>query len=146
MKQQLPYGVVFFGDFLRATIGWTLLERGALLMLMLTNGHNGPLPDDPPRLAAICGLSLDEFTAIWPRLASQLTQTAEGLVHEPTEAHRLKYLTYRQRQSEGGKKAMMGRWGCPECRRKPFDGRCLSCGYETPNNNVLRISDKSLNN
>ena len=109
--------------------------------------ESGPLPNEPERLAAICGLTVNEFMDLWPQLASQLMEDEHGRVyHEPTEARRQKYIGFRARQSEGGRKGMKARWQCPECSFRPFNGRCMACGYEKkPTGNVVPLTNgKSL--
>lgn len=132
MQKRLPYLPLFVGDFLASTPGWSLLERGALLMLMFAEWENGPLPAEMRRLAAIVGLSEFEFAPIWPAIEKKFTQTEAGLIVEALEERREKYRSYTAKQAENGQKGMKSRWKCPQCDSKLQDGRCLSCGYQKP--------------
>ncbi|HWG75488.1 MAG TPA: YdaU family protein [Steroidobacteraceae bacterium] len=138
MKSQLPYMPVFIGDLLRETSGWTTEEFGAYLKLLFVQWDNGPLPDEPDRLAAICGIPVERFIEIWETLEHRFAEVDGGLVHEATAARREQYARYRETQSLKGRKGMWSRWGCPQCRTKSkhSNGHCLVCGYEATGNVV----------
>jgi len=105
-----PYTPWYHGDFLRSTAGWTLTERGAYMMLLLTQWELGPLPNDLARLAAIVGLEQSEMATVWPLLSVKFKQTKKGLLNSRMEAHRRNYLDYRKHQAESGRKGADARW------------------------------------
>ena len=77
------------GDFLAATQGWTLLERGAYFMLLGAQWQRGgPLPSDRRRLASIIGVQLDELESVWPVVSVKFEKTPAGLVNRRLEQHR----------------------------------------------------------
>lgn len=110
MSKSFPYAPFYFGDFLRSTAGWTLLERGAYMMLLFTQWELGPLPNDPARLATIVGLSQSEMANIWPLLSRKFKQAKGGFVNLRMEAHRRNYLEYRKHQADSGRKGANVRW------------------------------------
>lgn len=110
MSKSLPYCPLYFGDFLRSTAGWTLIERGAYLMLLLSQWELGALPEDPARLAAILGADTVTFTPLWTVVGPKFKRTAAGLVNERMEEYRSNYLEYRRHQAESGRKGASVRW------------------------------------
>jgi uncharacterized protein YdaU (DUF1376 family) len=42
-----PWLPWFHGDFIRATQGWTVFERGVYFLLLGASWEVGPLPEDP---------------------------------------------------------------------------------------------------
>lgn len=110
MKTSLPYVPWYHGDFLRSTVGWTLLEQAAYWKLLCAQWEIGPLPDDPVRLAAIVGTAPETMVQVWPVVSRKFITTPNGLVNERMEQHRSQYLQYRALQSERGKKGMASRW------------------------------------
>ena len=110
-KDSFPYVPWYHGDFLRSTVGWKLVERGAYWMLLCAQWEIGPLPDDPERLAGIVGADLETMRDLWPLIGKKFDKTPNGLVNARMEEHRAKYLRYRAEQSERGKKGMESRWG-----------------------------------
>ena len=111
MKPSLPYVPWYHGDFLRSTVGWTLLEQAVYWKLLCAQWDIGPLPDDLTRLAAIVGIDMAGFSGVWGLVGKKFKSTPTGLVNERCEWHRNKYVDFRARQSEGGRKAMAKRWG-----------------------------------
>ena len=110
MSKSFPYVPWYHGDFLRSTAGWTLLERGAYMMLLFTQWELGPLPNDLGRLACIVGLEQTEMAAIWPLLSKKFKHTKNGLLNVRMETHRRNYLEYRKHQVESGRKGAAVRW------------------------------------
>lgn len=111
MKKSLPYVPWYHGDFLRSTVGWTLLEQATYWKLLCAQWDIGPLPDDTMRLAAIVGIDPPSLAALWPVIGKKFRKTARGLVNSRMAAHRSNYLDYCAEQSERGKKGMAVRWG-----------------------------------
>jgi uncharacterized protein YdaU (DUF1376 family) len=107
---RLPYLPWYDGDFLRSTQGWSPMEKFVLWRLLCSQWESGPLPASPFRLAAIVGITQVEFDALWGQVGKKFEQTETGLVNPRMEAHREKYLAYRDKQSEDGKKGATKRW------------------------------------
>lgn len=110
MKRSLPYVPWYHGDFLRSTVSWTFVEQAAYWKLLCAQWEIGPLPDDPNRLATIIGIDAASMANVWPHVSKKFVATAAGLVNERMEAHRQRYLEYRTKQSEGGRKGASSRW------------------------------------
>jgi uncharacterized protein YdaU (DUF1376 family) len=102
-----PWLPWFHGDFTRATLGWTLLERGAYVMLLGASWEIGPLPADKRRLASIIGVQLEELETVWPVVGPKFQVTSRGLVNPRLEVHRQ---TQAQR-SERARQSAQVRWG-----------------------------------
>jgi uncharacterized protein YdaU (DUF1376 family) len=92
-----PWLPWFHGDFLRATQGWTLLERGAYFMLLGASWEMGALPTDHLRLAGIIGAQLDEFEELWKVVGPKFEVTDQGLLNQRLELHRSKQATRREK-------------------------------------------------
>lgn len=84
----MPWLPWFHRDFIAATQGWTLLERGAYFMLLCASWEMGPLPNDQRRLASIIGAQLDDLESVWPVVGSKFDETERGLVNRRLEEHR----------------------------------------------------------
>jgi uncharacterized protein YdaU (DUF1376 family) len=111
MSKSFPYTPWYHGDFLRSTVGWTLLEQAVYWRLLCAQWDSGPLPNDMTRLASIAGTDVATVTAVWPVVGKKFKRTAVGLINKRMADHRRDYLEFRRRQSEGGKKGMASRWG-----------------------------------
>jgi uncharacterized protein YdaU (DUF1376 family) len=111
VKKSLPYVPWYHGDFLRSTVGWTLLEQATYWKLLCAQWEIGPLPNDAARLASIVGIEQSELSNVWPLVSKKFCTTPGGLINERMEEHRTKYLEYTSQQSERGKKGMAARWG-----------------------------------
>jgi uncharacterized protein YdaU (DUF1376 family) len=101
-----PWLPWFHGDFLRATQGWTVTERGVYFLLLGASWEMGPLPDDRRRLAGIVGAQLDEFDDAWKTVRSKFTLTDRGLINPRLELHRDKQAL----RSEKARQSVMNRW------------------------------------
>jgi uncharacterized protein YdaU (DUF1376 family) len=106
MGNSLPWLPWYHRDFLAATQGWTLFERGAYFMLLGAQWEMGPLPADPRRLAAIIGAQLKEFESVWPSIRMKFAATDAGLVNLRLEDHRAVQLE----KSEQASRAARTRW------------------------------------
>lgn len=106
--QWLPW---YNGDFLRSTAGWSLLERAVYWQLLCCQWEIGHIPDDLARLAGIAGIDIGEMRIIWQLVGKRFVKTKAGLINRRMAEHRSNYLTFRKRQSEGGKQGMAKRWG-----------------------------------
>jgi uncharacterized protein YdaU (DUF1376 family) len=102
-----PWLPWFHGDFLRATQGWTVTERGVYFLLLGASWEMGPLPDDRRRLAGIVGAQLDEFDEAWKTVRPKFVRTKDGLlINRRLELHRDKQAL----RSEKARQSVMNRW------------------------------------
>jgi uncharacterized protein YdaU (DUF1376 family) len=101
-----PWMPWFHGDFLKATQGWTVAERGIYFLLLGASWEIGPLPDDRRRLAGIVGAQLDEFDDAWKLVRPKFEITAKGLINHRLELHREKQAI----RSEKARQSVMNRW------------------------------------
>lgn len=106
-----PYIPWYHGDFLRSTVGWTLLEQAVYWKLLCAQWEIGTLPPQVSRLATIAGIELDEFMQIWDVVGKKFVQMDDGFLNTRMEVHRSRYVRYRVSQSEKGKAGMESRWG-----------------------------------
>ena len=94
---------LFVNDYLGATRHMTLAERGAYTDLLFMEWNIGPLPADPARLSAMIGCTLKQFSAIWPTVKKKFIETAEGLVNERLELHRVKSIQISEKRATAGR-------------------------------------------
>jgi uncharacterized protein YdaU (DUF1376 family) len=102
-----PWIPWFHGDFIRATQGWTVTERGVYFLLLGASWEMGPLPDDRRRLAGIVGAQLDEFDDAWKMVRPKFELTEQGLVNRRLEIHRENQAI----RSAKARQSVMNRWG-----------------------------------
>jgi uncharacterized protein YdaU (DUF1376 family) len=88
----LPMLPWFPRDYIAATRGWSLAERGAYCDLLFFSWDLGSLPNDLSRLARMLGVPIDEFQAVWPVMGKKFVCTPDGsgLVNERLERERIK--------------------------------------------------------
>lgn len=101
-------------DYYCATRLLTLAQRGAYADLLFWSWDNGPLPADAEGLRSILGCREVEFDQVWPAISDKFVESPDGcgkLVNLRLEEVRSKYVSYRQRQSEGGRKGAAATWG-----------------------------------
>jgi uncharacterized protein YdaU (DUF1376 family) len=101
-----PWLPWFHGDFLSATQGWTVTERGVYFLLLGASWTMGALPDDRRRLAGIVGAQLDEFDAAWKTVRRKFKLTEKGLINPRLELHRDKQAV----KSEKARQSAFARW------------------------------------
>jgi uncharacterized protein YdaU (DUF1376 family) len=95
---------LFPRDFIAATLGWTLEQRGLYLMLMFAEWELGSLPPDEETLANVAGASLPDFARPWARVKSKFVPRGDGnLVNERLEAHRGTSLHLKEVRAIAGK-------------------------------------------
>lgn len=91
-------------DFIAATLGWTLLERGLYVCLLFASWELGDLPASEEELARIAGATPAEFSASWPRVRLKFEANASGkLVNNRLEQHRAKALKIRESRASAGR-------------------------------------------
>lgn len=104
-------------DFIAATLGWRLLERGLYLCLLFASWELGSLPPDTEELALIAGATESEFSAAWPRVSKKFEANASGrLFNRKLEEHRAKALKIRSERAAAGK---IGGLASANSRSKP---------------------------
>jgi uncharacterized protein YdaU (DUF1376 family) len=91
-------------------------HRGLYFHLLLESWADGPLPDDPATLAAICGIPLADFERLWPLIRPAFTVTADGrlasaFLEEMREHHTARYEQARAAGAKGGRP--------PKSKQKP---------------------------
>jgi len=94
-------------DYICATRHFSLAERGAYSDLLFVEWEVGPLPNDPVRLARLIGCTIEEFKEVWPAICGKFDDCRDGtgsLVNWRLEEERKKYLAYRERQRNNGRK------------------------------------------
>lgn len=104
-------------DYLAATRGMTLAERGAYTDLLWFAWDMGSLPNDPQRLARMLGVSSEEFGAVWPGIKLKFVLSESGgIVNERLERERTKAAGNRAKASEKAAKAAEARWANQNAR------------------------------
>jgi uncharacterized protein YdaU (DUF1376 family) len=101
-------------DYLAATRGMTLAERGAYTDLLWFAWDMGTLPNDPKRLARMLGVDADEFSEVWPAIQSKfvLTETG-GIENKRLERERRYSVEMRKKalaRAQSGGKATKEKW------------------------------------
>lgn len=120
-------------DFLSDSnvIVMSLQERGAYITLLCHCWNDGSLPNEPERLARLCGVPVTMFRRLWPAIAPCFRlhpEEAERLVHPRLEKERAKQITYAAGQRESGKRGAAKRWagksdGEPMATPSPSNGK-----------------------
>ena len=104
-----PWLPWYHADFLHATLGWTVTERGVYFLLLGASWEMGPLPEERRRLAGIVGAQLDEFDEAWKTVSTKFQKTKKGLINRRLELHREKQALRSQKASQSAK----NRWAKP---------------------------------
>ncbi len=90
-------------NFLAATLGWTIVERGLYQSLLDAQWELRSLPNDEVELAAIARATPDEFSTAWPRVKGKFVALEDGrLVNEKLEEHRALAFEYRDKRRAAG--------------------------------------------
>jgi uncharacterized protein YdaU (DUF1376 family) len=97
-------------DYLTATRGFTLAERGAYSDLLFYSWINGPLPHEPDRLARLIGVTLEELAAVWPVIKTKFESTPYGLINHRLERERRNSIEMRTKASDKAQQAAKARW------------------------------------
>jgi uncharacterized protein YdaU (DUF1376 family) len=100
-------------DYLAATRGMTLAERGAYTDLLWYAWDMGALPNDPKRLARMLGVDADEFDTVWPAIKLKFVLTETGIVNERLERERRYSVEMRKKalaRAQLGGKATKEKW------------------------------------
>jgi uncharacterized protein YdaU (DUF1376 family) len=90
----------------------SLAEVGAYIRLLCHAWDAGGIPDNPARLARICGCSLEELEEVWPLVSEKWEPGPDGqLVNKPQEECRRQQETAHKKASEAGRRGARTRWG-----------------------------------
>lgn len=90
-------------DFVAATRGWSLVERGVYRELLDAQWEFGSLPNNQKELARIVGITAREFTAAWRRVSVKFVAAESGgLINLRLEEHRAKALRIREVRGAAG--------------------------------------------
>jgi uncharacterized protein YdaU (DUF1376 family) len=106
LRKSLPMMPWYPRDFLAATQGWSLCERGAYFLLLGAQWEMGALSKEPRELALIVGVGVSEFKAIWRKVRPKFEDTHAGLVNRRLEVHRMEAL----HRSQAARQAAQERW------------------------------------
>lgn len=93
----------FEGDFLKATLGWTFVQRSLYRCLLGAQWELGSLPNDESELSRIAGTSPEEFAAGWPRVKTKFDLEGDRLTNAKLEAWRADAIARRDRKRRAGK-------------------------------------------
>jgi uncharacterized protein YdaU (DUF1376 family) len=117
-KDHLPVMPFYVRDYITATRGLTLAERGAYFDLLCIEWASGsPLPADPARLASLIGCQKRTFEALWPSLRCKFEMTPDGYINERLESERRIVLAKRERAAEKAAHAASARWELRKLRQ-----------------------------
>jgi uncharacterized protein YdaU (DUF1376 family) len=101
---RLPMLPWFPRDFLSATRGWKLIERGLYRELLDAQWELGPLPSDTNELSDIAGAKPSEFAAAWPKVRSKFVDDGSGrLINLKLEQHRASAIQRLRDHSKAGR-------------------------------------------
>jgi uncharacterized protein YdaU (DUF1376 family) len=110
-KGKAPAFQFYAADFDMATRGWLPEEVGVYMRLLCAQWITGPLPKEMRRLAAIAGITAQEFEDIWKNtLGAKFEESEDGYLNQRLEVVRKEQLEYRETQSENGKLGAKKRW------------------------------------
>jgi uncharacterized protein YdaU (DUF1376 family) len=138
-----PWLPWFHGDFIKATQGWTVTERGVYFLLLGASWEMGPLPDDRRRLAGIVGAQLDEFDDAWKTVRPKFILTEQGLINRRLESHRDKQAlrSEKARQSALSRK----RPKAENDQTEPHKGDLYANAERTLSERIENASEKQVN-
>ena len=106
-----PAFQMYAADFDMDTNTWTNEEVGLYLRLLLSQWVNGPLVDDPVKLAKVGRISHKKFTNLFQNISHKFVRNGDGkLQNERLESEREKQRKYRESQSNAGKRGARKRW------------------------------------
>jgi uncharacterized protein YdaU (DUF1376 family) len=101
---KLPMLPWFPRDFLSATRGWKLVERGLYRELLDAQWEMGALPNDPDELADIAGAKTSEFASAWPKVRNKFVDDGSGkLINLKLEEHRASAIQRLRDHSKAGR-------------------------------------------
>jgi uncharacterized protein YdaU (DUF1376 family) len=102
---RLPYMQFWVGDFLASTAHLSLEQKGGYVLVILSMWNSGgSLPNDPAKLARICGISLKRWQHISPEILEFFDHDGDRLTQKRLAAEYQKGLDIIQKRSAAGKK------------------------------------------
>ena len=104
-----PFIRLYVSDFVGSSkvSAMTLEEVGAYVLLLFHSWREGPLEDDPKRLARVIRASPQEFDRIWPAVSACFKKAPDGrLYNERMEKERKKAVN----RSDLAQRAARARW------------------------------------
>lgn len=100
-----PAFQLYAADFTMDTDSWTNEEIGVYFRLLMSEWVNGPLPNDPQRLASIARCSAQKFRANWKKVNKKFIQNSEtSLINLRLEKTREKQEEFRNKLIESGRR------------------------------------------
>jgi uncharacterized protein YdaU (DUF1376 family) len=106
------FGRDFYSD--ENVICMSLEQQGAYVRLLWLAWQQGSIPADPSKLAALCAVTVDKFTAdLWPSMSTLFASSPDGdrLIHWKIEQIRNGAEAFRRKCSQAGKRGNEKRWG-----------------------------------
>jgi uncharacterized protein YdaU (DUF1376 family) len=91
---------LFWGDLLAATSTWEGEERALYTVLLAYQWTNGPLPNDPQRLAKMCQYDQKNFRRLWVTVGPKFSEIEGGLANSRLEHHRLRVSEISNKRSD----------------------------------------------
>jgi uncharacterized protein YdaU (DUF1376 family) len=144
VKPSLPWYAWFPGDFLNATRGWSLLEKGGYHEALDTQWAIGALPADAEEFRRTIGASPREWRSIWPRIEPKFPVGEDGrrrnprLGREQNKGERL-----RAERSDFGRAGAIKRWKEDGKRDGNTDSRGHSTGHDFANGKTMPSTSTS---
>ena len=125
-----PAFQLYAAAHLALTADLTAEELGVVTRLLCHEWLQGPLPDDPQRLARLCQLSPADLKRCWPAIERHFPRDAQAQRAAPwLEEYRGELEEWRSRQAEGGRLGAARRWhrmGHPMGKPSDSDGSPMS--------------------
>jgi uncharacterized protein YdaU (DUF1376 family) len=137
MPNKPPAFQKYAQDWLVGTAHLSLEAQGAYERLICHEWVDGPLPNDPPHLAKLLGVTAKRFARIWGELARHFPVQEDGRLANPRlEFERQKQVGYRLVQSMKGKASVEARLklgsGSVQPRGEPKVNLSFSSSSSTP--------------
>ncbi|MEN6321704.1 MAG: DUF1376 domain-containing protein [Syntrophaceae bacterium] len=138
-----PAFQLYSNDFFVDTITWELDELGLYSRLLFVEWSNGPLPNDPKKLAKIAGISPKKFSNLFQIVSLKFTVNDDGnLINPRLEQERERQSKY----SESRKEIANKRWDKKDTdamhmhQHTDMHTGCLSSSSSLKDINTLVIS------
>jgi len=106
-----PYMPFFFGDFLAATAAWEGEEQSLYMLLLAYQWANGPLPNEPERIARMCRYDKRRFSKLWKTVSRKFVLTESGWTNPRLEEHREKAHKITEKRKDAGVNGAAAKWG-----------------------------------
>jgi uncharacterized protein YdaU (DUF1376 family) len=103
---------LYVGDYLRKTMGLTVEQHGAyLLLIMACWTEGGRLPNDTSQLAAFARMAAPQWARAEPILRKYFAVTPEHWIHERVLEELTKAKEMVAKKKKAGTAAAAARWG-----------------------------------